>query len=68
MDKAEYEENQDSSVYIPYDKRELAQIINIDHWPKGLINEIEWFQFEGILEHADFHTKGDIYTYILLDI
>ena len=33
--------------------------MNVDHWPKWLLNEIEWFQLKGNLEHADFHAKGN---------
>ena len=32
--------------------------MNVDHWTKWLLKEIEWFQFEGILEHTYFHAKG----------
>ena len=31
MHKAYYEENQDPGVYIPSEKRELAQSMNVDH-------------------------------------
>ena len=43
-------------------KSELAQSINVDHWLILILNGIEWFQFQGILEHADFHAKGDSVT------
>ena len=59
MVKAVYEDNHDFIVYIPYVKSDLDWIINVDHWPKLLLNEIEWIQFEGILEHVAFHAKGD---------
>ena len=33
--------------------------MNLDHQPKCLLNEIEWFQLKGNLEHAAFHAKGN---------
>ena len=33
--------------------------MNVDHWTKWILNEIELLQFEGILEHTCFHAKGD---------
>ena len=33
--------------------------MNVDHWMRWLHNEIEWFQFEVILEHESFNAKGD---------
>ena len=37
--------------------------MNVEHWPKLLLNEIEWFQLGGILEHADFNAKDDIMNF-----
>ena len=48
MDKAYYEDNH-FGVHIISVERELAQSMNVDHWPKWLLNEIEWFQLEGNL-------------------
>ena len=31
--------------------------MNVGHFPKGLIDEIEWFLFEGILGQAVLHAK-----------
>ena len=43
--------------------------MNVEYCPKWLIIEIEWFQFEGILEHADFHKKcGNIIFHSLLKV
>ena len=44
---------------MPSEKIELSQIINVDHLSIWILNEIEWFQLEGILEHAVFHAKGN---------
>ena len=56
-------------VYIPLEERKLGLSINIDHWPIWIRNEIEWFQFDGILVHIDFHAKGDnILSYSLLKL
>ena len=43
----------DLGVYIPPEKSKLY------HRPRWLLNEIEWFQYQGILEHTAFHAKGD---------
>ena len=32
---------------------------NIENWPRLVLNEIETFQFQVILEHAAFNAKGD---------
>ena len=66
MDKADYEEKKHLGVYIPSENRELTQIINVDYWTRWILNEIEWFQFKGILEHTDFHAKGDNIIFISL--
>ena len=43
--------------------------MNVEHWLIWLLNEIEWFQFQGIFEHAKFHAKGNnIYFYSLLKL
>ena len=59
MNKEAYEYNHDLVVYIPSVNSELSRRMNIDHWPKWLLHEILWFQFEGILEHTDFHARGN---------
>ena len=46
-------------VYIHSENSELSQNMNVDHWTRWLINEIDWFQFQGILEHEKFHAKGN---------
>ena len=58
MENEAYGENQDLGVYITSEKGELYQIMNVDHWPRCIIDEIEWFEFQGILEHTAFHAKG----------
>ena len=53
-------------VYIPHEKRDLDQSMNIDYWPRCLLDIIEWFKFQDILEHTDFHAKGDnIFIFII---
>ena len=56
--KVDYKYNCGMGVYVPSVKSELAQIINADYWPKWLIKDIEWFQFDVILKHAAFHARG----------
>ena len=51
-------------VYIPSENSELALSMNVYHWPRWIIIEIEWFQFQGILEHTNFHAKGDNIIFI----
>ena len=58
MCKAADKDNHDIGIYIPSENIEVAISMNVDHWPKYLINEIEWFLFQIILGHADFHAKG----------
>ena len=48
MDKSSYKDKHDLGVYIPSVKSKLSQIMNVDDWPKWILNEIEWFQFKGI--------------------
>ena len=59
MDQADYEEKQNSVVYIPSENISLPWIISVDYWSRCLLTKTEWFQFQGILEHAAFHSKGD---------
>ena len=59
MERSSCEEKRDSCFYIPSKTSKFSQTMNADHWPKWLLNEIEWFQFQGILEHAAFHENGD---------
>ena len=59
MNKASYEDNHDLGVYIRSVESKLAQSMNVDHWLRWLLNEIEWFQFKIILEQADFYQKGN---------
>ena len=59
MDNPYYEDEQDMGVYIPSVKSELAWSMNLDYCPRWLLNEIDWLQFEGFLEHTYFHAKGD---------
>ena len=59
MDKADYEDKHDLGVYMPSEKSELDRSMNVDHWLIWILNEIEWLQFQGIFEHADFRAKGD---------
>ena len=33
--------------------------MNVDNFPKWLLNNIVWFQFEGIKEQSDFHAQGN---------
>ena len=59
MNKVAYKDNNDLGVHITFLNNTISQIMNVDHWPKCITNEIEWFQFKEILEHTDFHAKGD---------
>ena len=59
MEKAANEDKHDLGVYIHSEKSELAQNVNVDHWTILLLNEIEWFQFQGIFEQAAFHARGN---------
>ena len=59
MDKSYYKHKLHKGVYIPPQKKYLYQKMNVDHCPRWLLDEIKWFQFQGILEHADFHAKGN---------
>ena len=69
MNNTVYEDKIDLGVYIPSVKSELYQIMNVDHSPKRLLNEIEWHRLEGILEHAVFHAKGtNILIFSLLEL
>ena len=56
--KRDSEDKHDFGVYVPSVNIELAQSMNADHWPKCVLIEIYWFQFEEILEHTYFHAKG----------
>ena len=38
MYKAAYEYKHDLGVYIPSEKSELAQSVNVDHWMRFLLN------------------------------
>ena len=58
-DKAAYEENLHKGGYISTKKRELYLRMNVDHWQIWLLDKIEWFQFQEILEHSALHAKGD---------
>ena len=66
MCKASHAEKQDLGVYIPSENRESSQSINVYHWTRYLLNEIEWFPLEGILEHSAFHANGDNIIFNLL--
>ena len=57
--KAANEDKHDMGVYITSEKRKWSESMDIYHWPKFLLNEIESFQFHGILEHTAFHAKGN---------
>ena len=59
MYKADYKDKHDLGVYIPSLKRKSAWSMNVYHWPKWLINEIEWFQLKVILEHAAFNARDN---------
>ena len=59
MDNESYDDKLHKGIYIPPENRELDISTNVDHWPGWILDEIEWFQFQGILEHTDFHAKGD---------
>ena len=48
MDKADYENKLYKGVYIPFENRELYQIMNVDYWPIWILDQIEWFQFQDI--------------------
>ena len=39
---------------------------NEDNCPKQLLDEIGWYQFQGIFEHADFNAKGKKILFELL--
>ena len=59
MENAAYKDKHNWGVYIPSEKSELSQSMNVDHWQQWLHNKIEWLQFQGILEHAAFHTTDN---------
>ena len=59
MENVDSEDNQGLGVCIPSEKIELSRIMNADHRPIWLLNKIEWFQFERILEHTGFNEKGN---------
>ena len=44
MEKAYYEEKIHMGVYIPAENIELDRSMNVDHWVRWLLDEIEWFQ------------------------
>ena len=49
MENEYYKDKHDLVVYMHYVNDELSRIMNVDHWPKLLLGEIDWFQFKGIL-------------------
>ena len=59
MDKESYEDNLHKVVHLTLENRQQYRYRNEDHWPKRILDEIEWFHFQGIFEHTDFHTKGE---------
>ena len=49
MENEAYERKKYLGVYIPSEEREFYQSINVDYWKMWILNDIDWFQFQGIL-------------------
>ena len=58
IEKGDYEYKIHKGVEIPAENRELDRSMNVDHFPRWLMNEIECLQFQGILEHTAFHARA----------
>ena len=59
MDKSAYKQKHHKGVYLSSENRELYRSMNGYHFPKWILDEMMWFYFRDILEHADFHAKGN---------
>ena len=44
-------------MYETYLKRKLDRSMDQEYWPKQNLEKNMWFPFQGILEHAAYHTK-----------
>ena len=56
-EKACYEYKPHKGVCLNDLNIELDRITNGDYWTKRILEEIMWFYFQGILEHASYYSK-----------